>query len=285
MEKNIQKKMEGERRKEMEGKTYADVMKRSKEEVIVVEPKDKTQDCNITRKEYKSRIRPEIMRVGINKMVNTRQGGVLIACSSKSDIEKVAVEARNKLGEKYRIRTPEVYSPKVRIYNIEDDLDNEELKKCLLVQNEDVFQEDSGLQIMVNKRMVTGEREGNRRFNMVIVSVKPEEFIKVMQKGRLNVGWQRCKVEEYLGVKRCFNCYSYDHKRGECGKKTACARCGEAHLVKDCNSERVKCGNCVDVQNRLGLTLDVNHSVFSRDCPVYKRRIEARRKRIDYGNK
>jgi len=34
--------------------------------------------------------------------------------------------------------------------------------------------------------------------------MNPDEFVKVMQKGRVNIGWECCRVDEFIGVKRCF---------------------------------------------------------------------------------
>jgi hypothetical protein len=64
----------------------------------------------------------------------------------------------------------------------------------------------------------------------------------------------------------------------------ACPKCAGDHKSADCSaaSEEYKCINCITANKNLGLDLEVNHSVFDRDCRVYNRKLEAHRTRVNF---
>lgn len=103
-----------------------------------------------------------------------------------------------------------------------------------------------------------------------------------MEQKYLLIGWGSCIVEEYVNVNRCFKCCGYNHKSTVCKNKQACIKCGDEHKMKDCKSEINKCVNCSIVNNKWKLKLDTNHQANSNLCSVYKKKLEAERKRIKY---
>ena len=103
-----------------------------------MQPK-KDQESKVTRQVCKSKLKPETLKVGIDKVVIIRKGRLLIACGSKDDKDRLAMEAMKQLGDEYVIKTPERNRPKVRIYDIEDKLRDYGLIQCLVDQNSDVF--------------------------------------------------------------------------------------------------------------------------------------------------
>jgi len=80
---------------------------------------------------------------------------------------------------------------------------------------------------------------------------------------KVHVGWRSCKVKEYrANPLRCYICSRFGHKAASCNaKKPRCARCSEAHDVKECKAGELnfKCANCHG-----------NHPSYDRECPSYK---------------
>lgn len=103
-----------------------------------------------------------------------------------------------------------------------------------------------------------------------------------MKEAKLRIGWSVCKVIDYVNVKRCYNCCGYNHIASKCKNKRACLKCGGEHLLKDCISDANECVNCKIAIQKFKVNIETNHPVWSRDCAVYKRKLESERKKIQY---
>lgn len=55
-------------------------------------------------------------------------------------------------------------------------------------------------------------------------------------------------------------------------------------MAKHCTVNEVKCGNCKDANEKLRLHLDVNHSVFDEECPVYQRKLKMKGRAVMYAD-
>lgn len=254
--------------------TYADRLKMSKEEVIVVKPKKASQSSDVTKNACKEKLNPIEMKVGIEKLRKIRDGGVVIACSSKDEINKVDAEVRKKMGDEYVVTVPVTRNPRIRIKGVEEEMSDEEIVDCLKNQNPEAIKEDATIEVTLNKKL--------NKVYMVVISVDAQTFNRVMEEKRLKLNWQRCQISEYLGITRCFKCYSYEHRSAECERGLQCSKCGGKHKANDCEAEECKCSNCCEMNDRLNLKLDVRHSVLSEECPVYKRKLSMKKRAVNY---
>lgn len=99
----------------------------------------------------------------------------------------------------------------------------------------------------------------------------------------MNCGWKRCRVFDGLQVLRCFKCNGFNHKGADCkAAVVTCPICSGAHELKDCKAEKKKCSNCEKLRNEKNADIDVNHAVWSSECPVYRKQQERRNKLVDY---
>lgn len=48
----------------------------------------------------------------------------------------------------------------------------------------------------------------------------------------------------------------------------ACLRCGGEHQMEDCKSKSSACINCRVMSDKRKVNLHINHTAWSRDCPV-----------------
>ncbi|CAD6210518.1 GSCOCG00010911001-RA-CDS, partial [Cotesia congregata] len=94
---------------------YAEKVKNSKTETVVVEPKEK-QDSRTTFTEVKSKVKIGKLGVGVEKLKKTKSGKVVIGCVGKEDREKLASELKENMGEKYNIRLTVKKAPKNQNY-------------------------------------------------------------------------------------------------------------------------------------------------------------------------
>ncbi|CAH2001235.1 unnamed protein product [Acanthoscelides obtectus] len=65
---------------------YSDVLKKRCEEVIVIKPKDKTQDSSKTKKAVEEKINPAEIGVGVSRVKYVKEGGIAISCTKKKTL-------------------------------------------------------------------------------------------------------------------------------------------------------------------------------------------------------
>lgn len=257
-------------------KSYSRVLEQSSKHALVISPVDKNQENAKTRQEFKQIIKPVDLGVGITKIAETKNGGVVVKCKSKEESTKICNEVQGKMGDKYKVHMPELRRPRIKVVGIEDDMSADELKECLIKQNEEL-RGNSTLKVITMKRM-------KQRFKAIIES-DGETFAKIITKGYLCVGYSVCAVYESIDVYRCYKCWGFNHKGINCTKKQRiCMKCGLAdHVANECTSPDKTCPNCTEANDKFKGTLDVDHSPLDSDrCQIYKRRIEMEKARIQY---
>lgn len=107
-------------------------------------------------------------------------------------------------------------------------------------------------------------------------------FKNIIEVRRVMIGWETCIVYESFDVTRCFKCCGYHHLAKSCNASVACSKCGWEHDFMECKSESFNCVNCVNASKSIKDKVDTNHSAFDPECPVFKRKLDLERKRIDY---
>lgn len=257
-----------------EGKTYAKVAS----EVVVIKPKNTGQESKKTLEMVQKHLNPTALEVGITEVRTVKEGGVVIKCNSKDEINKIKTAAEKKLGKNYRVNTPNLKNPNVKIVDIPREMESDELIEAIKKQNI-TLNSDSILNVKVIKKMKTKW--------MAILECDPESFKKIMQENGIYIDWSKCRVYEYINVFRCFKCGGYGHKSSSCNNSSSrCLRCakpvGEHSSDKQCDCEHPKCVNCIDANAALQTKFNVNHSSFDINCPILLKRIEIQRRKIGY---
>lgn len=150
-------------------------------------------------------------------------------------------------------------------------------KVHLLQQNCDLIKSDSKLEVTNMKKV--------NNYYTALLTVDFDTFKNILQKGKLRVQWNQCRVYENVNVTRCFKCNVYGHHADKCEKVDhTCPRCAGPHEIKNCTATNTeeKCSNCILANTNQCLNLNVNHSVWSYSCPVLQRRLETVKKRLRY---
>lgn len=253
-------------------KSYAEVAS----DVVVIKPKVGS-DSKVTKEDILKNIKPAELQVCITKIKNIKDGGILIGCSSKEELDKFKSAAEKKLKKNYNIKIPQLKNPCIKILDIEDTMDEDELKKYICKQNSYLQHENFFIEIKVIKKMKS-------RY-MAIAETDPLSFKKIIENGKLSIGWNICRVFEYVRVYRCFNCGGFDHRANECKVGQICLKCTSAdHNTEKCEINRFTCLNCVSAKNKLKLNLNTDHSMFDMNCPCLQRKIDAERRNTKYNH-
>lgn len=239
--------------------------------VIIIKPKDSSQKSTVTKAKLREEIDPS--NFPIRNIRESSNGGVLIECVDGTDTGKFLKDAVTKLGNGYKIKTSTGRCPKVKIIGFMQDLTNEKIMDSLTKQNTEIFADCSKPKIV--HRFKTKKSFG------IKLEVDGSLFKRMIDAGSVNIGWDTCFVYEALDVLRCFKCCGYHHLAKSCKNSKLCAKCGQAH-ENECESSTERCVNCCNAAKRLKIDIDVAHSAFSKDCTVYRRKLDIERKKINY---
>ena len=88
----------------------------------------------------------------------------------------------------------------------------------------------------------------------------------------------RSNVKDSYHVYQCYKCQGFGHNANDCNGTQKCAKCGEGHRLKDCESGTEKCVNC----EKSGKT-NVNHRANNWNCPCYSEEEAKVRNNTDHG--
>lgn len=252
-----------------------------KESVLVIKPKDgeENKSSEDTKRDVR-KIDITKLGVGITKMKKVTRGAIVVGCENRIQAEKLKQEVVKDLGKKYEIQVPKKRKPKIKIF----DIDNED---C---ENEQSFwekiEEQNGMQRnTIEGKIIRKVTKANIKKTVVIAEVNTMIREKFLQLERLKIGWNMCRVQDYVGILRCYKCCGYYHFAKDCLKKETCGNCASQHATKECKSEIKKCVNCEEkIKSYKIKNLKSDHSAYDSNCPCLKKEVEKQREKIQCNN-
>lgn len=241
---------------------------------VIIKPRSK-QSAEVTKSDLQQNIKPAELKIAIRSTRNIRNGGIVVKCQTKEDMELLKTEAANKLID-YTVDAVRMKRPRFKIAGYSGDLDLKQIQQCIREQNKFVAEEDDFNITYLRK---------NRKTNTSTLygECSPDVFHKLLNRGRVFVQWQRCPVYEDLSIQRCYRCQEHYHKSGTCQKTVVCEYCAGEHKITDCPRDLRRCNNCQVANVRYNLKYDTQHSAGDSDCPSYRYLLSVLRSRIDYG--
>lgn len=90
-------------------------------------------------------------------------------------------------------------------------------------------------------------------------------FERIMKAGKIGVNWDMCIVREHFSIMRCHKCCGFDHTKETCTKNTTCGYCGESHPSTECQATQMSCISCMNANEKMSLSLDVNHPCMNME--------------------
>ncbi|KAF6207770.1 hypothetical protein GE061_016218 [Apolygus lucorum] len=274
--------------KEGQLKRYADVVKNYNVRMEKLESEGKLTQPLIVSKERSEGVpmSPPSIKRSLGQQVNLAELGIeLAACRKLPTAKEVLVVPRKsgdrkKLEEAIRAKGFAVRAPKgmsrpllVKIYRVDKEIGKDDLGKSIWNQNPE-------LRKLVtegewNEQFHPSFVKGRREFEDVIWVARVTEKVReaLLKIRMLNIRFDRCRVEDYLDVSRCYKCQVWGHTTKVCTEqKETCGHCAQEHggKVEDCPRKSTappKCANCA----RAGL--NSNHAVDTFKCPAYQKAV------------
>lgn len=263
--------------------TYSNIAKkninRDNGRWIEVKSKNKGKTNNDIKEIIKQKISPVDMQV--QGLRNGVKGSVLVECKSTELKKTVISNVQRELGEEYEVKEQELRDPKIKILSVENNLEETELLEMLKKQN-DCF--NKGTLRYVHKIEIKRKDSKYDSYTYILqVDGLTWSNLQSCNK-KVNLGWRKYHVIEDTGVFRCFKCWNFNHTASKCqNNKQICGKCSEeGHKAEDCQIDQFKCRNCIMHNIKFKIGLDVKHCAWSKECPVYKRKIEEFRNKVSY---
>lgn len=198
-------------------RSYANVLSDANKPSVIIKPKDSKQKASDTCDDIKKQFnRKELNACEIKKLYG---GGVIVRCENNTDTRTMKMKqmVEQKFGDKYDIRLPALLKPRVKILNV-DDVDEDDIIDELKSRNDLIM--DSA-EITVKKIL---DKKSNRFVAKdVILEVDYQTFERMMEAGRVKIGWRSCKVVHHVHITRCFKCCGFGHIAKDCKNKLACS--------------------------------------------------------------
>lgn len=254
---------------------------RPKENVVVVYPpggpKEGPRDASVeTKNRLVQLIKPREDNLQVRSIRMVGRGGVLVEAASGGDAGRL-MENQALRDSGFMVERPKTVLPKVMVYDVPNEISEEEVKTCIITQNPSRRPEaDAALRGM---RIVKKMAVRDRKVEHWVLECTPEVRDWLTSEGRIYIDWSSCRVKDFLSVTRCYNCQGYGHPSRFCKGKRTCGHCSGDHDRKDCESrnDAFPCPACAKFGRNL------MHEVTDPNCPVYRRAAEDSVRRTDYG--
>jgi hypothetical protein len=125
---------------------------------------------------------------------------------------------RETCGDELEINIQTLRKPRLVILNIPNEITMENIKETLTQQNTEIEGREGSLEPKFSYTTKRGIRN-------LVVEVDCRTRMELLRT-KVKLGWTICRVDDYVSVKRCYQCSRFKHTHEECkGEKSAhCAQ-------------------------------------------------------------
>ena len=263
-------------------KSYGDVVKANKNVSTFVIKATGTEEI-VTEKAVKDKIDIVNLPVGVNEIHNKSNGSMILRCETTNQNKNIGEIIKSSLGNDFSVKKVDGKKPKLKIVGVHEDeikMSDEAIVNAIKKQN--CLTEKPEVRSLNVIKRIKKRADHDSTSGTIIVEVDAQTYSEFVEMGKINLGWHKCKVFDYVGVMRCFKCWGFNHISKYCTNEIRCNRCTGQHEGKNCSANQVKCVNCVDRNKAFKLDLDTNHETTSSMCPVYIAKQNIEKKKINY---
>lgn len=244
---------------------YSDILKNKTNSAVIIQPKNQNQCSSQTKSDLLQKISPTNANIHLSKVVNVKNGGVLISCASNNENEEFKKMVQENLSDSYEIRKVNGTRPRVRIVGFTVNYTEDDLLECIVNCNTSILKNSDCKVIKVFPT------KKNKDIFQAVLQLDAVTYEKVTKAGNLFVNYDSCVVFDAIELNRCYRCNEFHHSSKFCSNPVSCPRCGQNHELKVCKAESLTCSNCVKRNEKLDLKVNVNHAAWdTSNCTVYK---------------
>ena len=122
------------------------------------------------------------------------------------------------------------------------------------------------MKLRIVKRIIRNNKEDKQVETIrkgegtLIIETDEELHDTMVKRGKINIGWKKCAVFNYVIVIRCYKCWGYHHIAKNCVRKETCYKCAENHKTVECTAIIRRCVNCMHKKRMYNLKIDDQHN-------------------------
>ena len=141
--------------------------------------------------------------MGINTFKTLNSGRVLIETNSKEEIEAMGKEIQAKCGGDLEINNHTPRKPRLILLKVLEDISTTNTEDSILMQNPDLNLRKG--ETVAKFSYVT------KKTNRNLVVEVGADIRKILLHRKIKLGWQICRIEDYLVANRYFKCSRFNH--------------------------------------------------------------------------
>ncbi|GBN76015.1 hypothetical protein AVEN_66689-1 [Araneus ventricosus] len=254
------------------------------EGVLLIQPKtDIHKDFNKNRALFLGIIKENNSVIRVRGVTKLHGGGVKIVTADEAEsklIKQLLLSYdKEKLEDIFEMFISPRRTPQLILYNVDKEMEMDILKEGLLSKNLFLADENNKPHFRVEFKIPAREKSNNHW----VISVNPQKFLEIRDKGGLYFQWVKIRTSEFIGVKQCKQCFGFGHTTKVCDNtgEPKCDRCGETIV----GNTRHRCRgiNCIQSNARFNTDFGISHSCLDKRCKSFLRQRELIIKRTDYG--
>jgi len=151
---------------------------------------------------------------------------VLIKTNNIEEIEALEKDINTKCKGKLEANAHKLRNPRLVIINIPQEISIGNLEDTLRAQNTDVNLKQGD----INAKFCYETRKHTRNLVMEVSA----QIRKLLLHKKIKLGWQICKIEDYVVATRCYKCSRFNHRARDCRGEETCPLCAGNHKLKEC---------------------------------------------------
>nr|CAI5855926.1 unnamed protein product [Callosobruchus analis] len=232
---------------------YSDVLRNKTQPAIVIRPKNANQSVVQTRSDILKSVDPVEANLHLGKVRDIKDGGLLVGYKSKADNLKLLSIAKQKLGNSYDIKEVTGINPRIRLVGMRKAYSEEQINSYLLKSSPEVFCGDVECRVLK-----TYPTKKNNNVYQAEIQLDRISYERAMKAEHLFVGYDSCIILMHSV---------------SCQNEISCPVCSGKHEVKQCKSTVKKCSNCVKLNIKSDLRVNVStaHAVWDKsECTAFK---------------
>lgn len=192
------------------------VLGKAPEKVLCIHVKAKNNNNHQTLDDVKKKITNDLA-IPINNVKKNNNGLVSVTCKNSIDVTRVKSVLSEKLGSEYYVEMKHLKLPKIKVINIENDLEKADL--CEDIFNRNFLEIDGAFDIFADYRNAIGKCT-------LTLQVTPESYQHLKDNGfNLYIGHQSCHVFDHFNFTLCFKCGQANHNHKKCNNIEKCLYC------------------------------------------------------------
>lgn len=250
--------------------TYANIAASSNQ--ILVKPKNVEQTVQVTKSDVWSQIDPVGSQININKVKSVKDGGIVVGCSTRDNVNKFLSLANSTLADTYNVLELKTTRPKVRLVGLSDNLSEPALINLLRNQNGDIFSLNTFVKLIECKNL-----KKDKSIFQATIQIDVATYTRLIDKGYILIGLDGCSIFDAISINRCYTCNGFNHSSKHCSGNNiqSCPRCAGKHILKECTAspDQLKCVNCSLLSKKYS-SVNSNHAVWDYSvCTAYKKAV------------